>query len=65
MASVLMDKLHQTGQILGRVFSPTSGCTHAMHFHPYEAKQPILKWKTRPLQLLGCFPLDVMLPAVL
>jgi hypothetical protein len=57
-----MDKLQLTGRNLGPVFNSRSGCTCAMHLCRYEAKQPILKLKIRPEQLLGSLPLAFVLP---
>jgi hypothetical protein len=57
-----MDKLQLTGQNLGPVFNSRSGCMCAMHLCCYEAKQPILKLKTRSKQLLGSLPLAFVLP---
>jgi hypothetical protein len=34
---------------------------YPMHLSCYETKQPNLKLKTRPRQLLGCLPLDISL----
>jgi hypothetical protein len=48
-----MDKLQLTGQNLGRVFNSRSGRVHALQLHFSETKQPNLKLKTRPKQLLG------------
>jgi hypothetical protein len=52
-----MDKLKLTGQNLGRVFH--SGPGHACIGHDIveTTKQPNLKLKTRPKQLLGSLPL--------
>ncbi len=58
-----MDKLQLTGQNLGRVFNSRSDCMSALHLFCYEAKQPNLKLKTRPKQLLGSILLVFMLPA--
>jgi hypothetical protein len=57
-----MDKLQLTGQNLGRVFNSRSGCMCAMPFRCYEAKQPNLKLKTQPEQLLGSLPIALALP---
>jgi hypothetical protein len=48
-----MDKLPSTDQNPGRVFNSRSVCTRAMHFHPYEAKQPNLKLKSQSKQGMG------------
>ncbi len=58
-----MDKLHLTGQNLGRVFNSRSGRVHAIHSCCYWARLPDLKLKTWPKQLLGSLPLDIALPA--
>jgi hypothetical protein len=60
-----MDKLHLTRQNLGRVFSCRSGLVHAMHLLCYGVKLPNLKLKTRPKQLLGSLPLDIVLSDLL
>jgi hypothetical protein len=57
-----MDKLQLTGQNLGRVFNSRSGCVCAMHLSCFETKLPNLMLKTRPKQLLGYLPLDIVLP---
>ncbi len=58
-----MNTLQLTGQNLGRVFNYRNGREHAIHFLCYGVKLPNLKLKTRPKQLLGYLPLDViMLP---
>jgi hypothetical protein len=57
-----MDKLQLTGQNLGRVFNSRSGRVHALQLHFSETKQPNLKLKTRPKQLLGSLPLVIALP---
>ncbi len=56
-----MDKLQLTGQNLDRVFNYRNGRVHAMHFLCYRVKLPYLKLKTRPKQLLGSLPLDIVL----
>jgi len=58
-----MDNLKSTGQNLGRVFNSRSGCMCAMHLICYESKQPNLKLKTLPKQLLGSLPRAFALPA--
>jgi hypothetical protein len=62
--TLAMDKLQLTGQNLGRVFNSRSGRVHALQFHFSEMKQPNLKLKTRPKQLLGSLPLVIPLPAL-
>jgi hypothetical protein len=57
-----MDKLQLAGLNLGRVFNSRSGCMWARHLFCYEAKQPNLKLKTRPKQLLGSLPIAFALP---
>ncbi len=52
-----MDKLKQTGWNLGQVFHSRLGCTCIGHAIVYITKQPNLKLKTRPKQLLGSLPL--------
>jgi hypothetical protein len=61
---VSMDKPQLTEQNLGRVFNSRSDWMFVMHLFSYEAKQPNLKLKTRPKQLLGYLPLAFALPAV-
>jgi hypothetical protein len=39
-----------------------NGRGHAVHFLCYRVKLPNLKLKTRPKQLLGYLPLDIVLP---
>ncbi len=51
-----MAKVQLTGQNLGRVFNFRSGYNGAMHFRPYEAKQPSLNLKSWHKQLLGYLP---------
>jgi len=58
-----MDKLQLTGRNLGQVFKFRSGHLHAMHLWCYQVKQPNLKLKPHPKQLLGSLPLDIALPA--
>ncbi len=58
-----MDKLHLTGQNLGRVFNFRNGRVHAVHVLCCGVKLPNLKLKTWPKQLLGSLPLDIALPA--
>jgi hypothetical protein len=50
----LTDKLHLTGQNLGRVLSPRRGQVYAMQLRCFEAKRPSLKLKTQPKQLISC-----------
>ncbi len=56
-----MDKLQLTGQNLGWVFNFRSDWIF-MYLFSYEAKQPNLKLKTRPKQLLGYLPFAFALP---
>jgi hypothetical protein len=56
-----MDKLQLKGQNLGRVFNFRSDCISAMHLFCCEAKQPNLKMKTLPKQLLDSIPLAFVL----
>jgi hypothetical protein len=58
-----MDKLQLTGWNLDRVFNSRSGCVFAMHLSCFETKLPNLMLKTRPKQLVGSLPLDIVLPA--
>ncbi len=51
----LLKKLQLTGQNLGRVISSRSGHVHGKLIRCHEVKQPSLKLKTRPKQLLGSF----------
>jgi hypothetical protein len=51
-----MDKLQLAGRSLGWVFHSRSDWMLVMHLFSYEAKQPNLKLKTRPKQLLGYLP---------
>jgi hypothetical protein len=62
--SLPMDKLQLTGQNLGRVFNSRSSRVHAQQLHFSEMKQPNLKLKTRPKQLLGSLPLLIALPGL-
>ncbi len=55
------DKLQLTGQNLGQVFNPISGCLWAMRLWCHEAKWPNLKLKTQPKQLLGYLLLTLVL----
>jgi hypothetical protein len=64
LLSLFMDKLQLTGRNLGRVFYFRSGHLYAMHFYCYQVKLPNLKLKTRPKQLLGSFPLDIVLHGI-
>jgi hypothetical protein len=57
-----MDKLQLSGRNLGRVFNSRSGCLCAIQLNWFETKLPGLKMKTRPKQLLGSLPSDIMLP---
>jgi hypothetical protein len=50
------DRVSETGQNLGLVFNSRCGCVHALQLHRYETKQPNLKLKTRPKQLLDLLP---------
>jgi hypothetical protein len=60
-----MDKYELIGWNLGRVYHSRSGFTAAMHLSPFEAKQSNLNLKTRPKQLLGSLPLDIVLPGTI
>jgi hypothetical protein len=53
-AAETIENLQLTGQNLGQVFSSKSGCPRAMHFIPFEAKQPNLNLKTWSKQLISC-----------
>jgi hypothetical protein len=57
-----MDKLKPTGQNLGRVFHCRLSHTCMGHTIVHITKQPNLKLKTRPKQLLGSLPLAFVLP---
>ncbi len=57
-----MDKLKLTGQNLGRVFNSRLGLACIYHANAYVTKQPNLKLKTRPKQLLDSLPLAFALP---
>ncbi len=57
-----MDKLQLTGPNQGRVFKIRNGHLHAAVFLVSSVKLPNLQLKTRPKQLLGYLPLDIMLP---
>jgi hypothetical protein len=52
-----MVKLQLTGQNLGRIFYSRLGRALKYHTFVYITKQPNLKLKTRPKQLLGSFAL--------
>ncbi len=54
-----MVKLQLTGQNLGRVFYSRLGRALKYRAFVYITKQPNLKLKTRPKQLLGYLPLDI------
>ncbi len=56
-----MGKLQLAGHNLSRVFNLRSGHLHATHLWCYRLKLPNLKLKTRPKQLIGFPPLDIML----
>jgi hypothetical protein len=58
-----MDKLKLTGRNLGRVFHSRLCHTCIGHAIVHITKQPNLKLKTRPKQLLGSLPLAFALPA--
>ncbi len=60
-----MDKHKLTGQNLGRVFHSRLGCTCIGHAIVSITKQPNLKLKTEPKQLLSSLPLAFVLPAQL
>jgi hypothetical protein len=57
-----MDKLKITGQNLGQVFHCRIGFTCTGHAIIHITKQPNLKLKTWPKQLLGSLPLAFALP---
>ncbi len=59
-----MDKLKLTGRNLGRVFDSrlSRACIGRANVHI--TKQPNLKLKTRPEQLLGSLPLAFALPGL-
>ncbi len=59
-----MDKLKLTGWNLGQVFCSRLGCTCIGHAIVRKSKQPNLKLKTQPKQLLGYLPLAVVFPEV-
>jgi hypothetical protein len=54
MLTFFIDNLELTGQHLDRVYNFRSGCVYSCFC---EAKQPSLKLKTRPKQLLGSLSL--------
>ncbi len=62
--------MHEHGQTTvsrtkpGPSFNSRSGCMCARHLFCYEAKQPNLKLKTRPKQLLGSLPIVFALPGM-
>ncbi len=58
----IMDKLKLTGQNLGRVLHCRLSRTCIGHAIVHITKQPNLKLKTRPKQLLGSLPLAFALP---
>jgi hypothetical protein len=55
--SYTMDKLKLTGRNMGRVFNSRLGRACIGHAIVHITKQPYLKLKTRPKQLLGFLPL--------
>jgi hypothetical protein len=57
-----MDKLQLTVRNLGRVFNFRRGRLHGALVWCYRVKLPGFKLKTRPKQLLGYLPLDIVLP---
>jgi hypothetical protein len=57
-----MDKIKLTGLNLGRVFNSRLGRACIGHAIVHITKQPNLKLKTRPKQLLGSLPLAFKLP---
>jgi hypothetical protein len=59
-----MDKLNLTEQNLGGVFNSRLGCACICHGVVHKTKQPNLKLKTRPKELLGSLPLAFALPAL-
>jgi hypothetical protein len=56
-----VDKFQLTGRKLVRVFNFRNGRVHVAHLLCYGVKQPNLKLKTQPKQLLGSLPLDISL----
>ncbi len=62
--AVALDKFKQTGQNLGRVFNSRFRRAYKWHKFAQITKQPNLKSKTRPKQLLGSLPLVFALPSV-
>jgi hypothetical protein len=58
-----MDKLKLTGQNQGRVFNSRLSRACIGYAIVHITKQPNLKLKTRPKQLLGSLPLAFALPA--
>jgi hypothetical protein len=60
--SQTMDKIKLTGQNLGRVFNSRLGCACIRNVIVHITKQPNLKLKTWPKQLLGSLPLAFVLP---
>ena len=54
-------QLQLAGQNLVRVFNFRFGHLQAEHFRCYQVKLPNLKLNTRPKQLLGSFPLVIVL----
>jgi hypothetical protein len=57
-----MDKLQLTGRNLGRVFNFRRGHLHGALVWCYRVKLTSFKLKTRPKQLIGSLPLDIVLP---
>ncbi len=57
-----MDKLKLTGLNLSRVFHSRLGCACIYHAIVHITKQPSVKLKTWPKQLLGSLPLAFALP---
>ncbi len=55
-----MVKLKLTGQNLSRVFNSRLGRACINHAIANITKQPNIKWKTRPKQLLGSLPLVIL-----
>ncbi len=57
-----MDKLNIRGRNLGQVFNSKLGRAHRAQAILHITKQPNLKLKTWPKQLLGSLPLAFALP---
>ncbi len=63
-SSQCMDELKLTGRNLGRVFNYRLGHACTGHIIVHISKQPNLKLKTRPKQLLVSLPFAFALPAL-